>query len=515
MSLQPRPRKAKQLSQLPETHPTPFNPPRLPDHLRSRAASQPDNSSWLHVLASEWAETQGALELAIQHALYGQDWARAAYLIDDLADSLLGGDRAGDLHGWLLALPGAVLQAWPRLRLIQAQFYLRNAELERAGLLLDEIRSQVANPDRLASLHLPSGGPRAEGSPELHGHLDELRAELALESGRVELALELARRALQELPLSRPVWRCLAAGCLAQALIDAGEIGQAGHFFAQAGWEAAQAGNQTLQTINGLGRIECLWKLGRLQAALETCLELLRSMLEQGRAGGPLAGRLYARWAELLVEVGQWDEALAAAGQARSLGGDSQPAAGEARLALARVHLARREHPAARQILARGVALPEEDSLEAGLLRIEVELAAADNQAARQLFETLNPDRLSRLDREEQRVDRLEARLLLAQGRAGEALARLRALDRHRFGAGHLPAELDRLILLARAFQAAGSEQAALDMLSQALFLAAPESWLQPFLKHGRAITRLLYRAAAQDIQPDFINQLLAKCPPE
>jgi LuxR family transcriptional regulator, maltose regulon positive regulatory protein len=455
------------------------------------------------------------LELAIQHALCGQDWVRAAYLIDYLADGLLGRDQASDLYGWLQALPGDYIQAWPRLRLIQAQFYLRNAELERAGRLLDEIRSQVADPDRLASLHLPSGDPGAEGSPDLRGHLEELRAELALESGQVELAMELAQRALQELPLIRPLWRGLAAGCLAQALIHAGEIEQAGLFFAQAGWEAEQAGSQSLKMMNGLGRIECLWRLGRLQAALETCQELLRSMLEQGRAAGPLAGRLYARWAGLLVEGGQLDEALAAAGQARTLGGDSQPAGLDARLALAQVHLARREYQAARQILAGGEALPEEYSLEADLLRIEVELAAAEDQAARQLFKALNTDRLSRLDREEQRVERLAAGLLLAQGRAGEALARLKALDRDHFGSGHVPAELDSLILLARAHQAVGSEQAALDMLSQALFLAAPESWLQPFLKHGRAMTRLLYRAAAQDIQPDFINQLLAKCPPK
>jgi hypothetical protein len=34
-------------------------------------------------------------------------------------------------------------------------------------------------------------------------------------------------------------------------------------------------------------------------------------------------------------------------------------------------------------------------------------------------------------------------------------------------------------------------------------------------LNYGRAMNRLLYAAAAQDIQPDFINQLLAKCQPE
>jgi hypothetical protein len=154
-------------------------------------------------------------------------------------------------------------------------------------------------------------------------------------------------------------------------------------------------------------------------------------------------------------------------------------------------------------------------ALEADFLRIGVELASGEIEAAQQLLNFLDPERIYRLDREERLAVRLQARLLLAQGQARAALARLEAQFPDDSRTGCVPAELDRLILLALAHQAAESEQVALDMLAQALFLAAPESWLQPFLNYGRAMTRLLYRAAAQDIQPDFINQLLAKCPPE
>jgi hypothetical protein len=282
-----------------------------------------------------------------------------------------------------------------------------------------------------------------------------------------------------------------------------------------------------------------LWKLGRLQAALATCQDLLRGMLEQGQVGGPLAGRLYTRWAELLVEGGQPDEALAAAGQAQALAGGVQPAGFEARLALVRVHLARREVQAARRLLS-GVAgragnsaqpgksdLPrklgvsgkterlERLALEAEFSRIDIELASGEIEAAHQLLNILDPERIDQLDQEERLAVRLQARLLLVQGQPRAALACLEAQFPDDSRTGCVPAELDRLILLALAHQAAESEQVALDMLAQALFLAAPESWLQPFLNYGRAMTRLLYAAAAQDIQPDFINQLLAKCPPE
>jgi hypothetical protein len=68
---------------------------------------------------------------------------------------------------------------------------------------------------------------------------------------------------------------------------------------------------------------------------------------------------------------------------------------------------------------------------------------------------------------------------------------------------------VETLVLMSLGLQAIEAHQASLDALSQALFLAAPQNWVGPFLRYGREMARLLYRAGVQDIQPEFIIQLL------
>ena len=142
-------------------------------------------------------------------------------------------------------------------------------------------------------------------------------------------------------------------------------------------------------------------------------------------------------------------------------------------------------------------------------MRIDIELSAGQPGAARRRFADLGLDPARDLADEPDGLQRSAARLLLAQGQAGLARQRLAALHaRERRRSGELTG-METLILLALACQALADEQASLDALSQALFLAAPQNWVGPFLRYGQPLAHLLYRAAAQDIQPDFINLLL------
>ncbi len=499
--------------------------PSLPDHLHRLAGAGPADRQDLHVQASEWYEAHGQQAQAVEHALAGQAWARAAYLADQQADKLLYLGRTAGLEAWLARLPDQELRTWPRLQIVQAQLCLWDERLQQAGKLLEQISVRLRHAGRRAELHLPGSDLAGGGRQEIQGQLDTVRAGLALQAGRIELALELGRAAQQALPLSRPVWRGLAVSCLGRALEAAGDLDQACGAYAQARSEAGQAESllaerdlrpgsleQTrpgLVVRFGLQQLDCLLALGRVQAGLQACQELLGQVLANPAVAPAQAAALYIRWALLLAERGRGDEALAAVLQAQALAGSTASTQAQVAQARARVHLARHEYPAARQALA---AIPtnwEQPHLTLDNLRIDIELGAGHPGAARQIFADLGLDPAGDLADEPDGLQRSAARLLLAQGQAGLARQRLAALHaRERRRAGEL-AGMETLILLALACQALADEQASLDALSQALFLAAPQNWVGPFLRYGQPLARLLYRAAAQDIQPDFINLLL------
>ena len=481
----------------------------FPQHLRQKIAANDVALARLHEQASEWYESQAHYELAIRHALAAQSWTRAAYLIDALADDLLARAEVDELQSWLTRLPEADLRTWPRLIILQAYLYLLAGDLQQTAGMLEAVAGQLSDPTQRAGLHLPASETGHSGLAEVHGHLAAVKARLALESDQVELALELARLAMQQLPLSRPLWRGLAAFSAGDALVRSDALEAAGAFFAQVVAEALQVGSPVFGLRAGLRQFDCLWNLGRLKEAHRLCQALLAMLLEQAVEDQPLAARLYARWAELLAESGSREEALLAAAQALRLAGTEAVARLDADLALARVYLARREFEPARRTLA---ALPETAKSKPQAvteLRIAIELAAGRLVNAAAIFSDLGLDPVGISPDEPTGLRRLAAQLLLNQGRARQALVQLEAIHREELRRGYEQAGVETLVLLALTYQTLEDEQACLDALSQALFLAAPQGWVQPFLHYGRGMARLLYQAAAQDIQPEFIGQLL------
>lgn len=487
----------------------PQTAPGLPAHLLRPGGVDASDLPGLHLQASEWHEAQGQPEAAIRHALAGGAWSRAAYLIDQEADAALGQGRSSELAVWLEGLPQRCLDAWPRLLIVQAYLHLPTGEIERAQTLVDRAAQRLQHPQAPATIHLPASDHTCGGLPEALGHLEAVRAELALHTGRIELALELARQALPRLPLDRPFWRSLAAGCVGTAQGRAGKLTDASRYFAQARTEAGLAGSRESGLRFGIQQLDCLWALGRPQEGEKVCQELIQGLLArspgQEACDPSQSARLYARWGRLLAELGQAEEAQAAALEALVMAGEDPAARAEAVLALARIYLALGMVEAARQALTGHPEWLAGQPQETATLRIEVALSRRQSSQAGRVFSEIGLDPESSLADQPVELRRLAARWLLAQGRARPAVQRLLALHERQTQA----CEIETLLLLALAYQAIEAEQASLDALSQALFLAAPQGWIGPFLRYGREMARLLYKAGAQDIQPEFIARLL------
>ncbi|HSB02613.1 MAG TPA: LuxR C-terminal-related transcriptional regulator [Anaerolineales bacterium] len=105
--------------------------------------------------------------------------------------------------------------------------------------------------------------------------------------------------------------------------------------------------------------------------------------------------------------------------------------------------------------------------------------------------------------------------LLIAQGRAAEALPLITRLleaavkmDRH-------GDEIRYLVLMALAQHAKGNTQIAVDSIGQALTLAEPQGYVRIFVDEGQPMAELLRYAISHNISPGYASKLLAAFPKE
>ena len=99
----------------------------LQTHLRDE---QPDRVDELHLRASVWYERNGEVSEAIRHALAGQDFERAADLVELAIPAMRRGRQEAALRGWLEALPDELIRVRPVLSVGLAGVRMVRGELE-------------------------------------------------------------------------------------------------------------------------------------------------------------------------------------------------------------------------------------------------------------------------------------------------------------------------------------------------------------------------------------------------
>jgi LuxR family maltose regulon positive regulatory protein len=101
------------------------------------------------------------------------------------------------------------------------------------------------------------------------------------------------------------------------------------------------------------------------------------------------------------------------------------------------------------------------------------------------------------------------AGVLVARGKAGEALGLLSRLLDLTEPAGALWYVVEALVTKALALQAQRSIEEALSALARALAIAEPEGYVWTFISAGEGLRSLLQRAAAQGIAAEYVSRLL------
>ena len=465
----------------------------------------------LHRRAAAWYAANGLVELAIEHAIAGEDYASAARLIEPLAESLLSRGQAATLLRWLDGLPHDTLLNRPAL-----------VPLKAFALFLCS-----HPPQHVRDLLQTFGGQG--GLADFQGELCTIQAMLAVLQGQAAEAIRLSEQATHLLPGSRLFFRSLAADTLGMGQTLAGDYPAAMCAFEQVVELATQSDNLMLALMALSNLAGLRFMQGQLHVAIRTCRQVIELAAQRIGRDTPMLGKALFNLGEMLREQGDLPGAEACLLESASMMERfSEIGLSLAYLALARLYLAQQNWSTAQAYLdkarqqaranhATWMEEPLVDMLQVRFWIARGELEQAVDWARRRNLLDRPPGEIfaeaehSTAVRELLQGECLTlARLHLAQGQPHQALEMLSLLQEQVEKRGQLRRVIEVRVLVALAHQQAGDLEGALQTLGEVLSLAEPEGYQRTFVDEGEPMARLLYQAAARGISPAYAGQLLA-----
>ncbi len=479
----------------------------------------------LHRRASEWYERAGSIEDAIDHALEGVDYTRAARLVEQHAvEQMMASRKEAALAAWLEALPDQVVKArpWLCVYLGWTRYWMGMREEVEECLQDAERALSPAPPLPERGQHVSEGTARTE-EQLVAGYVAAIRAHHALTNEEIPRVIEMAQRAIAFLP-EGDYMRCEAAVALGGAYLSQGNVAATEEAFAQARATALASGYPPLAVPSAcyVGMQQA--KQGRLREAHATYTEALGWAESLGGrllpvAGFPLVklGDLSREWNDLEAaerELAQGLELCVQLGQADVLA--------EAYVSRARLQLARGDLPRVLGTLAQVDQITQRVKVDPWITswaddcRLRLWLATGNLAAVTRWMETGGLSVDDELDYHRDLHHTNLARALIglgmesARGNGPAEVAPL--LDRLLAAAqkaGWVDKEIQVYVLQALVLRKCGNEAKAAGALERALVLAQRGGYVQTFVSEGAPIVPLLRLVVECDSVRGYVSQLL------
>jgi LuxR family maltose regulon positive regulatory protein len=488
---------------------------------------RPDDVPELHRRASDWYEHNEDRFEAVGHALAGEDFERAADLIELAIPALHQGRQDATLRRWLAALPDEVIRVRPVMSVALVGVLMSDGELEG-------VEARLRDAERWLDWATKSGPGREAPSAamvvvdevafrRLPGAIAMYRAGHAQVRGDVAGVLTHAPRALELADEDDHVGHGAAAALLGLAYWTSGDLAAAHRWYAEGMASLAKAGH-VADVIGGaitLADIQIVQ--GRLGEATSLYEEGLQRATEHGAPALRGAADMHVGISQLRYERNDLDDAMQHLRMSRDLGEHAGFPQNRYRwrVAMARIRQVQGDPGGALDLLN------EAERLYAGDFSPNVRpvpaLRARLWVAQGRLNEALGWARERDLSVEDDLgyLHEFEhitlARVLLARyaaERAGrrpldEATRLLRRLLRAAEDGGRTGSAIEILVLQALAHQAPGDIPTALASLQRALTLAQPEGYVRVFVDEGPPMAALLKAAWKQGIAPNYVRRLL------
>ena len=268
--------------------------------------------------ASAWYQQNGDVSEAIRHAMAGQDFDRAADLVELAIPVMRRARQEATLHGWIKSLPADVIRVRPVLSVGLAGALLASGEFEG-------VEARLQDAEGWLSPTTGSGEPGAEmvvandeEFQRLPAAIQLYRAAGALAQGDVRGTVAHAQQALDLSPADDHLPRAAASGMLGIAYWITGDL-EAGH----RAWAECVAGlyraGHVADTFGcSIGMADIRRVQGRLGDAMRT---YEHALAHAGAHGGPtLRGTadMYVGMSEICRERDDLPAALEHLRRARS-----------------------------------------------------------------------------------------------------------------------------------------------------------------------------------------------------
>ena len=497
------------------------------DVLRARLLrEEPDRVPDLHRRASIWYEQRGERFEAIRHALAGEDYERAADMIEPAVPSLRQARQEATMRRWFEQLPDQVFQVRPVLSVGYVGALMATGESADVEVLLRgaERWLEPASDDRQGPQAAPAAMVIVDEAEfrRLPSTIALYRAAQAQMTGDREQTEAFAHRAFDLAGDDDPLGRGGAAGFLALAHWGGGDLEAAHGFWAEAMACLQRAGH----AVDAVGCNRPLAEIriaqGRLNEAMTSYEQGLRMATDGTLTVLRGASDMHVGMSELCLE---WNDLDAAADHLRlsddlgDLGGLAQNPY-RSRVAMAQLRLAEGDADRALALLADAERVfvseyyPVTRPLHAQAARIHAAQGRLRDAGAWVRERGLSVDDDLSFVGEYEHITL--ARVLLAQGtrthdprRIQEAVALLERLLVAAETGGRWRSVIEILVLQALAQNDRGRGAAGLDPLGRALTLAEPEGYIRTFVAEGSPIADMLGMAASRGITPDYVRRLL------
>ena len=488
---------------------------------------QPDRVPALHRRASEWYDHNGSPSDAVRHALAGEDFERAADLVELAVLAVFRSRQDATLIGWLRALPDELVRTRPMLSVAYAWASMVGGEPEAAeSHLRDAERWLEATADTGERPEARSGEMVVvdkEGFRSLPAMIALLRAHQAQAVGDVPGIVKYARRALDLSPEADHLWHGAAAAHLGLAYWTSGDLEAAYQTHAD-GLASLQTAGNIADAISGtLVLADIRRAQGRLHQAMSNYQHGLQLAMKQGEPVPRGTADLYVGMSELHREHGDLETAAQHLLTSKELGERAGLPENRYRwfIAMARIREAEGDLDGALPLIPEAERLyivgstPNVRPIAALKTRIWVaqgRLAEALAWAQEQGLSV--EDDLSYL-REFEHITL--ARVLIARHRSDrqersfhEAVGLLERLLEAAEEGERTGSVIEILVLQALAHEAEGDTSLALAPLERALTLAEPEGYVRIFVDEGPPMATLLREAAKHGIAAsNYVSQLL------
>ena len=482
--------------------------------------TQRDQLPGLHSKASDWYSQEGFRDEAIDHALGGKLYKRAAHLIEMNLGHNYERVTQTTLRRWLSAFPDEFISVEPQLCILRAWTLFTTGQIDAAEQSLqaaDEMLDSSTNQDVVTSL-------KNEQWPDpnrLIGRIAAIRSFMVAYSGGISETIRYACKAIEFLPEDDFQWRSTALVALGDAYANQGQMAAA-HQARLESLEASKAsGDSNLLMIVNLRLAEILRQQGKLQQVISICERQYKQAVEIGISEWTIVAWLYGIWGEVLAEINELDQAFVQAQRGMELAASSRDLLYSimSKLCLVRVLFSYGDLNGAEEAIqsmensARKHDLPSWAINQLSAWNVRIWLAHGKLEAASQWMIERGLDPACELTYQHEMEFIALARILIAQGRLDAADKLLLRLHASAEVGGRTDKVIEILILQALTAQVGGDTEGAMTTLGQALSLAEPEGFVRTFVDEGPPMASLLYEALSRRISPDYVRRLLAAFP--